>query len=214
MQRLRRELTRQKAATPKVLSLIQREKKRVDVDQQLAQVIGQGPPTILGFFFIGVGGRSVAPAIGQAFGPKAIKASTYNLVRWLDQRSQQLPIMAAQGVEINLPEITEIAAGGGYFNMVPDPDGIVRWLPLAVSYGPDIFAPLTLVALQHYREKAPLGITLSQLGVREIRLGREKIPVDRFGRMFINYLGPPSIFPTYSAAHVLNGALPAEALKD
>ena len=214
LQRLRRDLAQQNAATPKVLNLIQREKTRADVDQQLAQVIGQGPSTILGFFFIGVGGRSVAPPIGQAFGPKAIKASTYNLVRYLDQRSRQLPIMAAQGVEINLPEITENAAGGGYFNMVPDPDGIVRWLPLAVSYGPDIFAPLTLVALQHYREKAPLGITISQLGVREIRLGREKIPVDRFGRMFINYLGPPGIFPTYSASQVMNGDLPAEALKD
>ena len=55
------------------------------MDQQLAQVIGQGPPTILGFFFIGVGGRSEAPPIGQAFGPKAIKASTYNLVRRLDR---------------------------------------------------------------------------------------------------------------------------------
>ena len=214
LHRLSRDLTQQNAATPKVLNLIQREKTRADVDQQLAQVIGQGPSTILGFFFIGVGGRSVAPPIGQAFGPKAIKASTYNLVRYLDQRSRQLPIMAAQGVEINLPEITENAAGGGYFNMVPDPDGIVRWLPLAVSYGPDIFAPLTLVALQHYREKAPLGITISQLGVREIRLGREKIPVDRFGRMFINYLGPPGIFPTYSASQVMNGDLPAEALKD
>jgi adenylate cyclase len=214
LQRLRRDLGRQQAATPKVLDLIQQEKKRADVDQQLAQVIGQGPPTVLGFFFTGVGGRSAAPKIGQAFGPKAIKASTYNLVRWLDPHFQRLPILAAEGVEINLPEITENAAGGGYFNMIPDPDGTVRWVPLALSYGPDIFAPLTLVTLQHYWERPPLGITLSQLGVREIRLGREKIPVDRFGRMFINYLGPPGSFTTYSAAQVLDGALPREALKD
>lgn len=214
LQRLRRDLAQQQAASPKLLELIKREENRADVDRRLAQVIGQGAPTVLGFFFVGVGGKTKAPQIGQALGPKVIQASTYNMVRWLDQQSRRVPILGADGVETNLPEITQAAAGGGYFNMVPDPDGIVRWLPLAISYGPDIFAPLTLVTLQHYRDKAPLGITLSHLGVKEIRLGREKIPVDRFGRMFINYLGPPGIFPTYSAVQVLEGSLPLEALKD
>jgi adenylate cyclase len=214
LRRLRRDLAQQKASSPEVLDLIKREEKRADVDRQLTRVIGQGAPTVLGFFFVGVGGKTEVPQIGQALGPKAIRASTYNMVRWLDQHSKRIPLMGAAGVETNLPEITDAAAGGGYFNMVPDPDGTVRWLPLALSYGPDIFAPLTLVTLQHYRDQAPLGITLSHLGVREVRLGREKIPVDRFGRMFINYLGPPGIFPTYSAVQVLEGSLPRQALKD
>jgi adenylate cyclase len=213
LQNLRRSLVQERAATPRVLALMEQEEKRADVDRLLAQVIGQGAPTILGFFFVGVGGHTLAPRIGQALGPKAIRASTYNMVRWLDQ-TRRLIIMGAQGVEVNLPEITEHAAGGGYFNMVPDPDGIVRWLPLALAYGPDIFAPLTLVTLQHYRHKEPLGISLSRFGVEEVRLGREKIPVDRFGRMFINYLGPPGTIPTYSAAQVLEGGLPPGALKD
>ena len=214
LQNLRRDLAQQRAVTPQVLALVAQEEKRADVDRRLAQVIGQGSPTVLGFFFVGVGGQTVAPHIGQTLGPKAISASSYNMVRWLDQHDRRLPIMGAQGVEVNLPEITEKAAGGGYFNMIPDPDGIVRWLPLAVAYGPDIFAPLTLVSLQHYRLKAPLGITLSRFGVEEIRLGPEKISVDKYGRMFINYLGPPGIFPTYSAAQVLDGSLPKGALKD
>jgi adenylate cyclase len=214
LQRLRRDLAQGEAASPKLLDLIKREERRADVDRQLAQVIGEGAPTVPGFFFIGVGGKTKALNLGQTLGPKVIQASTYNMVRWLDQKSQRVPLMGANGVETNLPLITKAAAGGGYFNMVPDPDGTIRWLPMALSYGPDIFAPLTLVALQHYRQKEPLGITLSQLGVREIRLGRQRIPVDRFGRMFINYLGPPGTFPTYSAVQVLEGTLPREALQD
>jgi adenylate cyclase len=214
LQNLRKGLAQEKSCGPEVMALLAQEEKRADVDRRLAQVIGQGSPTILGFFFVGVGGQTMAPHIGQTLGPKAISASTYNMVRWLDRDNRRLPLMGAQGVEVNLPEITEKAAGGGYFNMIPDPDGIVRWLPLAVSYGPDIFAPLTLVTLQHYRQKAPLGITLSRFGVEQIRLGREKIPVDRYGRMFINYLGPPGVFSTYSAAQVLDGTLPQGALKD
>jgi adenylate cyclase len=214
LQHLRRGLLHEKSCGPQIMALLAQEEKRADVDRRLARVIGLGPPTILGFFFVGVGGETVAPRLGQALGPKAISASSYNMVRWLDRDQRRLPLMGATGVEVNLPEITEQAAGGGYFNMIPDPDGIVRWLPLAVSYGPDIFAPLTLVTLQHYRQKAPLGITLSRFGVEQIRLGREVIPVDRYGRMFINYLGPPGVFPTYSAARVLSGKLPKDALKD
>ncbi len=40
------------------------------------------------------------------------------------------------------------------------------------------------------------------------------MPVDRYGRMLINYLGPEGGIPTYSATALLNGALPAETLKD
>ena len=211
---LRRGLALANAATPQVLALVAREEQRADVDRQLAEVIGQGTPTVLGFFFVGVGGKALAPHLGHVMGPKAIRASTYNMVRWLDQEVKRLPILGAEGVEVNLPEIIDHAAGGGYFNMVPDQDGTVRWLPLAMSYGPDIFAPLTMVTLQHYRGKQPLGIALSRFGVEEVRLGREKIPVDRYGRLLINFLGPPGTFPTYSAARVLDGSLPPETLQD
>src|SRR4030042_3233006 len=122
--------------------------------------------------------------------------------------------MGAEGVELNLPEITGAAAGGGYFNMVPDPDGAVRWLPMTLLYGPDFFAPLSLVAAQHYQGRAPLGLTMSRLGVEEIRLGPRSIPVDNFGRLLIDYLGPPGKIPSYSAATLMAGKLPPGALKD
>ncbi|MGQ9687831.1 MAG: CHASE2 domain-containing protein [Desulfobaccales bacterium] len=214
LKRLERDLTRKNAATPEILALLAEGKRRADVDRHLAQIIGQGSPTVLGFFFVKVGGRAMSLKIGAPLGPKIIQASAYNMVRWLDQQPERLPLMSAEGAEVNLPEIAENAAGGGYFNMIPDRDGTVRWVPLALAYGPDIFAPMTLITLQQYRDKVPLGITLSHLGVKEVRLGREKIPVDRFGRLFINFLGPPGLFPVYSAAKVLDGSLPPKALKD
>ncbi|HZE21390.1 MAG TPA: adenylate/guanylate cyclase domain-containing protein, partial [Desulfobaccales bacterium] len=45
-------------------------------------------------------------------------------------------------------------------------------------------------------------------------MGPRSVPVDRYGRMLINYLGPGGLIPTYSATAVLNGTLPAGALKD
>lgn len=214
IRRLRQDLARRGITSPQVLEILDQEERQADVDRQLAEVIRKDPPTILGFYFEKVGGRRLTLTTGQPLGPKTVSASTYNMVRWLDQKSERLPFLGAQAVTVNLPELSEAAAGGGYFNMVPDPDGTVRWLPLVIAYGPDLFAPMTLVTLQHYQDRAPLGLTLSRLGVEEIRLGRLQIPVDRYGRLFINYLGPPGRFPIYSASEVLEGRLPSEALKD
>ena len=211
---LRQEISRRGAGSPQLLDLLEAEKKKADVDHLLAQVISQGPPTILGFFFREVGGTAEGLDPAQLLGPSYIRASTYNMVRTLDNEPSQVPLMGAGGVELNLPEITAAAAGGGFFNMIPDPDGTVRWFPMAIIFGPDLFAPMSLVGLDHYLGKPPLLITLSRLGVEEIRVGPSLVPVDRFGRMLINYLGPSGLFPTFSAAAVMEGRLPANALKD
>jgi len=211
---LRQEFVRKGVATPEILKLLAQEERRVDVDRQLAQVIKEGPPTILGFFFRGVGGTAGGVSPERLMGSTFVQAASYNLVRCLDTEPSKVPLMGAAGVELNLPEFIQAAAGGGYFNMVPDADGGVRWFPLTIIYGSDFFAPMSLVAMDHFRGGPPLAITLSQLGVQEIRLGRQTIPVDRHGRALINYLGPAGMIPTYSAAALLDGQVPARVLKD
>jgi adenylate cyclase len=203
-----------RGVSPEVLKILEMEKKRADVDRRLAEVIRGGCPTILGFFFRSLGGKSGGVDVKELMGSSFIRASTYNMVRLRDTKPAEVPLVGASGIESNLPEFTEAAAGAGYFNMIPDPDGTVRWFPMAVLYGGEFFAPMSLVTLSQAQEKAPMAITLSRWGVDEIRLGRQSVPVDRYGRMLINYLGPDGVIPTYSAKALLDGTLPAEALKD
>jgi adenylate cyclase len=207
------ELARRRVA-PEVLKFLEMEKKRADVDRLLAEAIHQGPPTILGFFFRSLGGKIGGVTPETLMGRHFIQSSTYNVVRLVDTKPSQVHLVSAAGIERNLPNITQGAAGEGYFNMIPDPDGAVRWFPMTVMYGGEFFAPMALMSLSRYQGHASLAITLSRWGVQEIRLGRQKVPVDRYGRLLINYLGPEGIIPTYSAAAVLNGSLPAGALKD
>jgi len=211
---LRQEITRQGLDSKGIVTLLEKERQRADVDRILAETIRQKPPTILGFFFRKVGGTAGGVAKTDLMAPTFIRASTYNVVRLLDTKPSRVPLIGAAGVELNLPEINLAAAGAGYFNMLPDADGTVRWFPMTILYGPDFFAPMSLVTLAHYLGNPPSSITLSQVGVEEIRLGRQQIPVDRHGRMLINYLGPPGMVPTYSASALLEGRLPNEALKD
>jgi adenylate cyclase len=197
-----------------IAKIIEKEQLRANVDLMLAEAIKRGPPTILGFFFRKVGGTSGGVEKGELMSPSFVRAATYNVVRLLDTDPSGVPLIGAAGVETNLPEINQAAAGAGYFNMLPDVDGTVRWFPMAVLYGADFFAPMSLVALAHYRGNPTSAITLSRVGVEEIRLGREEIPVDRHGRLLINYLGPPGMIPTYSVKELLEGKVPPENLKD
>ncbi|MEJ2070052.1 MAG: adenylate/guanylate cyclase domain-containing protein [Syntrophobacterales bacterium] len=214
VQRLREKISQRGLGSREMLALLREEEKAADADRRLAEVIGQGAPTILGFYFKKVGAKVISAEPPRALEPTVIQVSTYNIVRRLGQKAKQLPIIGAEGVEVNVPVITTAAAGGGYFNMIPDPDGAVRWYPMAIAYGPYVFAPLSLVTLQHYLDNKPLMITVSHLGVKEVRLGRDLFPVVRYGRLFINYLGPPGDFPTYSAKSVMEGKVPAKAFKD
>jgi adenylate cyclase len=211
---LRRDITQKGLASPEILAWCEQAASRADVDRRLAETIKAGTPTILGFYFQGVrwtaGGVSPERLMGSDF----VQASTYNLVRTLDDQKSQVPLRGAAGIELNLPVMVDAAAGDGYFNMDPDTDGTVRRIPLAILYGSDFFAPEALVTVDHYLGRPPLGITLSLLGVDEIRLGGKQIPVDRYGRALINYLGEPGTIPTYSAAALLDGKLPAEIFKD
>jgi adenylate cyclase len=200
--------------SPAIRQLLERERNRADVDRLLADVIKKGPPTILGYYFRSLGGQTGGVQPEKLMGTHFLRSSTYNVVRLLDTKPSQVPLVGAAGIERNLPQITQATAADGYFNMIPDPDGAVRWLPMAVLYGGEFFAPLSMMTVSHYYGRAPMAISLSRWGVDEIRLGRRTVPVDRYGRLFIDYLGPGGIIPTYSAAAVLNGTLPEGALKD
>ena len=57
-----------RGSSPEVLKLLEAEKSRTDVDRLLAKVLSQGSPTILGFYFRGVGRQSRRRAAGPAHG--------------------------------------------------------------------------------------------------------------------------------------------------
>ena len=45
-------------------------------------------------------------------------------------------------------------------------------------------------------------------------MGERFIPTDEFGRILVNYLGPPKTFPHFSITDILNGKLPEGTFKD
>jgi adenylate cyclase len=98
-------------------------------------------------------------------------------------------------------------------NMIPDEDGTLRWEMLAIKYQDDYYAPIGLQAARLHRGLEMTDLALDGAG-GAVQLGDAAIPIDRFGRMLINYRGPAGTFPFYSVSDILDRTTPPGAFKD
>ncbi len=124
------------------------------------------------------------------------------------------PFFKAYAPEVNIPIINQAGDSSGYFNMFPDFDGVVRWMPLIIKCGQEIFPPLSIQSIWHYLDRPPLIVKIASYGVEGIQIGDIKIPTDETGQMMINYLGPPKIFPHYPITDIINNKIHKGVFKD
>jgi adenylate cyclase len=121
-------------------------------------------------------------------------------------------LFSARGVVCNIPPLTKSAKASGFFNTVPDPDGILRRTPLLIKYKQKYYPSLSLATLMTAMGAKQVMIKVKHTGVESIRLGKTVIPVDKIGRLLIHFRGPGNTFEYVSASDILNDRLPAKAL--
>ncbi|MEN6437534.1 MAG: adenylate/guanylate cyclase domain-containing protein [Syntrophobacter sp.] len=181
-----------------------------DDDRLLAETIrGLSAPLVLGHFFYSEGSAFVPDPPLPGFLDKAAYPVVIS-----KGRTPRGKLLEQAGIEINIPVITDATRYSGSFNVIPDPDGSVRWMPLVFRYQDRLFPSLALQMLAAAFPDLPLVIKLDQGGVQEIRLGPVSIPTNDKGELLANYYGPGYAFPHYSASAVLHGEVPPESLKD
>jgi adenylate cyclase len=118
------------------------------------------------------------------------------------------PFFEAHVPESNLPILNEAADSSGYFTIIPDQDGIVRWSPLVIKCGEEIFAPISIMSIWHYLDRPQLIAKVAPYGIEGIQLGDINIPTNETGQMMINYLGPPQTFAHYPITDIINNKYP------
>lgn len=188
-----------------VADYINKVKTEIDPDIQLGKAIKNSARVVLGYFFhfdkeaVSKEGRELS--------------RNYQDVQVLKQGGEAA-LLNSSAVETNIDIIANGAKGFGYYNIVPDNDGSVRWNPLAIKYKDKYYAPLSVQALKAYLGDPPLSIKLTDYGVANIKLGETSIPVDESGRFLINYYGGQKIFPHYSIADIMKRGIEKEKLKD
>jgi adenylate cyclase len=202
---------------PSLTEFINERRKHADNDLALANAIkNSSAAVVLGYFFhmndANLDYRVQQSAIDQQI--ERISASKYPFISYKAHQAGIVPFMKAYAPEGNLDMFSELATSSGYFTTTSDPDGVVRWMPLVVQGGEDLFPPLAISAAWQYLDKPHLTVNVGRYGVEGIQLGDRFIPTDESGQLLINFLGPPKTFPHVSITDILQGKVAAGAFKD
>lgn len=180
-----------------------------DYDKVLADVLRTGP-FALGYFF------EFAPGQDQG-GECRLPALPLTVLGPPDAMPVSDALTRADHAACPLPALLAAAPAAGYFNIVPDPDGILRRMPLVLAHGDGVYPSLALATvMQAYGVKNIVVHTtsggLSSLVLQSPTLGERVVAVDAAGRLLLNYRGAGGSFPHVSAADILAGRAPALAL--
>lgn len=120
--------------------------------------------------------------------------------------------LTAQAPESNQPILAQAALSAGFFNVVPDDDGVVRVMPLVMQCGDRSFPSLSLAVLARFRDQPLAPLRVEDFGLEEIRLGALRVPVDERGRLRVNFRGGQEAVPRVEACDLLAGHTPEELL--
>ena len=174
----------------------------LDHDRIFAKAL-QGSPAVLGAFalFTGEVGEIPPPATG------IIERQKPGAVPW----RELLPV--AGSAVLPLPVLRE-AAPLGFINAGKDPDGLVREIPLVVRIGDDIHPSISLHTLMLGLDIRNITLEAGPHGLETVRLGNMiSVPVSPQGMLRIPFIGPSRSYPYYSAADVMAGRIPPDALQ-
>ncbi|MBW2154208.1 MAG: CHASE2 domain-containing protein [Deltaproteobacteria bacterium] len=199
----------------RVESYIRELKKQSDTDQRLADSIRRASSKVVTGYFFHTDKQS-AKHMDAAMLPvheKNIRASMYKLVRYSSANARHVALLKAFAPQSSISSISNASEYAGFFNMVPDPDGVIRRMPAVIRFKDALYAPLSLMAVSAYLD-APISITITEYGVESIRIGNLKIPADELGRVLINYRGGEKTFPHIPVTDILQGKISSSVFKD
>ncbi len=177
--------------------------KLPDHDQILAETL-ENFPVVLGFPFIFSPSDIVDTPVFRRSNRFAL-IGTDDPTDWLFQ---------ADSAAFNLNKLEVAAIGSGFFNVLPDADGIIRRVPLALQCGETIFPSLVLEMLR-IGERVPLNRLYSTSnGLEGISCGGYEIPTDANGQINVHYSGPEKSFTYISAVDIMTGKVKGQIFAD
>jgi adenylate cyclase len=115
------------------------------------------------------------------------------------------------GLLPNLPVLEEAAAGHGLFTIAPDPDGIVRRVPMVFAIKGQLVPSLTLEMLRVLTGSGAILVKTDTTGVLGLAVPGLQLPTDPRGQIWIHFADhDPARF--VSAIDLLDDAVPKERI--
>lgn len=175
-------------------------------DKALSNAIKKNNNVILGYFMRSEGEPPLKESVAL------LEDTRIKIIKTVGNVTE-VPIYSFTSVELNIPIIAKSANGAGYFNIIPDSDGILRSANILLLYDGNIYPSLPLSALRHYLG-GEIVLEIANYGVDNLLIGNYRIPCDELGRLTLNYYGRQRTFKTIPAIDIINKRLAHNALKD
>jgi len=194
----------------------------VDPTEQLAQAIERAGNVAVGFTFLSAGDarpeRLAAGIEAVRFyrtEPIQVRGAGGRLVPAEGRPAFGVPFA---GVLAPVEEILQASDAGGFFEVFPDPDAVLRRYTVVARAGDSAFPALGVaVAAKALGEGGvaarvvPIGSSPARLEV--LQIGDRLLDLDAAGRVWLDYRGRFADFPTWPAADVLAGRIPLEQMR-
>ena len=200
----------------------------LDPDQALARALERNGKATVGFV-------ALVPSDLRAFTEAEIEENTARIGRSAIAvpkfeyevspgvvRSKPMPKNAIKqyaGLRAPMPPIAKVSPSFGFFNVLPDQDGVIRSTALAIQSRGRYFPSLDAMAVATVlgvpaREIEPITSD-DDLGlIAGVRIGKLLVPTDHRGLLRVNYYGGDGTFVNHSIADIIDGKTPPGALKD
>lgn len=190
-------------------------KKESDYDNMLAEAIRDSKAkVVLGYFFHI--NEEDAPGLTKEerrIHIENISGSEYKLLRLDSPEALKSLKIKAYAPQSNISDISKQTPFSGYFNMMPDKDGVVRSIPAIIKLGDSLYPPLSLLTAS-IALNSPLLLHIDDIGVKSLKVGDISVPTDESGRILINYRGAGKTFPHIPVTDILNRNVNPDSLKD
>ncbi|MCU1342126.1 MAG: adenylate cyclase [Candidatus Acidoferrum typicum] len=216
---------------PREMADLNRLAKEYDGDEQFARSIERFGKVVLGNFFLysesdlkGVDAKTLDryaniladfpfPQV-RAANPQTGQRDLSHLMQGFGEPYGLSPKGTQANIEILSDALRKAHGATGFFNVEPDPDGVVRHSLLVLPYGRsknfddwDLYGSLDVQAVRLFQglPDQQTALDFSETGITALEFGPSLIVhPDAIGRMMINYEGDVNTYPYVSIADVVN----------
>ena len=210
------ELASKDLLSTEIMSVLEKRAEALGPDLQFAEAIKNAKTkVVLGYFFHPTP-KGISHLEEGAVQEKLelVRSSAYRMIRYRSEEAKSVPLITMYMPEANVPPLSKATRFSGYFNIFPDSDGVVRWMPLVLRCERYLFPSLSVRALEAYRGGGMSRLTLSSYGVESLRVAKAEIPTDELGRMMVPYPGPQGAFAAFSVSDILEDKVPPKELEN
>jgi len=116
------------------------------------------------------------------------------------------------GLQRNVPQIEEAAAGRGSFSIDPEKDGIIRRVPMIMMAQGTPVPSLTMEMLRVVAQATAILVRANETGVQSVEVHGFVVPTDKNGQIWVHF-NKTDRNRYVSAKDILQGHVPADRLR-